>query len=371
MSKDILASELINYFEQWAPKNLAYDWDNVGLQVGTLNKPVNKVMVTLDVMESVVDEAIEKDVDLIIAHHPVLFKSLKQINIDDPKGKILLKLLKHDITVYAAHTNLDIVDGGVSDMLAKRLGVHNTEVLVSSETEQLFKLVVYVPETHAEQLKQAIGNAGTGHIGNYSHCSFQTQGIGSFKPLEGADPFIGNKGKLEIVKEAKVETLITKKQVNSILSIIREVHPYEEVAYDLLRLENKGNNIGVGRVGVLKNKVKLKAFCDHVKEKLDVPTLRVTGDLNQEIQRVAILGGSGEDYIQAAIKARADVYLTGDLTFHDAQDAWQMGLNLIDPGHHVEKVMKQGVKDYLDPFVKDTNVEVLISSSNTEPFQFL
>src|SRR5690625_1754828 len=177
--------------ENWAPKNLAYDWDNVGLQIGSYHKQVNKVMITLDVLESVVDEAIKKEVDLIIAHHPLFFKSVKQINYDTPIGRTIAKLIQHDITVYAAHTNLDIANGGVNDLLCEKLQLHSTKNLIHIKNEKLYKLMVYVPLSHAENVRNAISNAGAGHIGNYSHCTFQTKGQGTFKPLAGTNPYIG------------------------------------------------------------------------------------------------------------------------------------------------------------------------------------
>ncbi|MCT2537584.1 Nif3-like dinuclear metal center hexameric protein [Aquibacillus koreensis] len=373
MNKTVLANDLIKAFEQWASKSLAYDWDNVGLQVGTLNKKTQKVMVTLDVLENVVDEAITKGVDLIIAHHPILFKPLKQINLDTASGRVIQKLMKHDITVYAAHTNLDIAKGGVSDILADYLGVEDTEVLVPSTQDDWFKLIVYVPESHAESFTEAIGDAGAGHIGNYSHCVFQTKGTGSFKPLDGTDPYIGTQGEIEKVDEIKVETIISQSQVAKFLPIVFEAHPYEEVAYDLIPLGNKGEPVGAGRIGVLPEPISLQSFCEHVKERLDVPTLRVTGDLTKKVKKIAILGGSGEDFIVNAKRMGADVYVTGDMTFHEAQDAWQMGLNVVDPGHYVEKVMKKAVKDFLEKEIKtmDASVEVIVSTSNTEPFQFI
>ncbi|MBM7569641.1 Nif3-like dinuclear metal center hexameric protein [Aquibacillus albus] len=373
MGKAIPASKLITLFESWAPKHLAYEWDNVGLQVGSLNKPVKKVMVTLDVLENVVNEAIEKNVDLIIAHHPLLFEPLKQVDINHPKGRIIEKLLKHNITVYAAHTNLDIVTGGVSDILMKKLNIDKTDVLIKSETEKLIKLIVYVPETHAANVTSALGDAGAGHIGQYSHCSFQSKGVGAFKALEGTNPFIGEKGEIEKVNEIKLETIIKENQLSSLLAVLKDAHPYEEVAYDLIPLLNNGEKIGAGRIGSLKESMSLGDFCEFVKNKFEVPALRVTGDLESKIKKVALLGGSGKGFIHVAKRMGADVYVTGDMTFHEAQDAWQMGLHVIDPGHHVEKFMRESVKFFLEDKITDldASVQVIVSKENTEPFQFM
>ncbi|WP_138415756.1 Nif3-like dinuclear metal center hexameric protein [Aquibacillus sediminis] len=371
MTKNILVKDLVNCMEAWAPKSLAYEWDNVGLQVGNLEKPVEKVMVTLDVLENVVEEAIAEKVDLIIAHHPLLFQPLKQIDTTTPSGKVIQKLLAHQIAVYAAHTNLDITSGGVNDLLAEKLHLQDTDVLIKTGQQKLYKFAVYVPATHAGTLRQSLGDAGVGHIGNYSHCMFKTDGQGSFKPLSGTNPFIGKQGELEEVDEVRIETILTEDQQSLVLQAMKDAHPYEEPAYDLYPLVNKGESVGLGRIGTLTDSMSLRDLCDYVKERLDITALRVIGDLEQTVNKVAVLGGSGKGFIEQAKQKGADVYITGDMTYHDAQDAWQMGLNVIDPGHHVEKVMKQGVKHYLDQNLENDSVKVIVSNANTEPFQFL
>ncbi|MFB1050793.1 Nif3-like dinuclear metal center hexameric protein [Paraliobacillus sp. JSM ZJ581] len=369
MTKSIVVKDVIDVIEDMAPKDLAYDWDNVGLQIGSMHKEVEKVMVTLDVLENVVDEAVEKGIDLIIAHHPMLFKALKQINLDQAKGRTIKKLIQHDISVYAAHTNLDIAFGGVNDMLANQLAIKNTQVLVPFDHETLIKLVVYVPEQHLVEVKNALGDNGAGYIGNYSHCTFSQEGTGSFVPKEGTDPYIGTIGKEEKVKEIKIETIIPASKKDFFVKTLLTAHPYEEPAYDLIPLVNKGRVTGLGRIGTLDQDIKLKEFCDTVKEKLDVSNLRVIGDLDKKIRKVAILGGSGEGFISQAKRMGADVYITGDLTFHEAQEAWEMGLTVIDPGHYVEKVMIEGMIAFLQK--KKWPLTFTPSTSNTDPFQFL
>lgn len=357
--------------EDWAPKELAYDWDNVGLQIGSFQKPVRKIMITLDVLESVVDEAVEKDVDLIIAHHPFMFNPMQQLDTDTVKGRIIHKLLQHDITVYASHTNLDVAPGGVNDMLCDLLGIENREALIPTYTEPLYKLTVYVPISYADAIRNALGDAGAGHIGNYSHCTFQTEGQGTFKPLEGTNPHIGIQGKLEYVEEVKIETIIEQSKLNDVVQAMIKLHPYEEVAYDVYPLENAGVTYGIGRVGNLAEQKSLQELCEQVKADFDVSSVRVTGDLANKIKKVAVLGGSGEKYIHKAKEMGADVYITGDMTFHSAQDAWQMDLPVIDAGHYIEKVMKQATKQYLDQQLHNKNLEVIVSEANTNPFQFL
>ncbi|MCA0982725.1 Nif3-like dinuclear metal center hexameric protein [Halobacillus yeomjeoni] len=372
MQQTLTAQEIIRKFEQWSPKHLAFDWDNVGLQVGSLNKPVKNIMVTLDVLENVVDEAIEKGIDLIIAHHPLLFVKLNQINFDTPKGRVVKKLIQHDITVYAAHTNLDVAKGGVNDVMAEALQLEEVRPLLETGKEDLVKLTVFVPESHADLLRDAISEAGAGHIGNYSHCTFQLSGEGTFKPQDGTNPYIGQAGELEKVSEKRVETIVPKAKLSVVLQAMENAHPYEEVAYDLYPLLNEGESQGVGRIGLLPNSVTLKELCEHVKEEYSVPSLRFVGDENKKVQKVALLGGSGEKYIHQAKRNGADVYITGDMTFHMAQDAYEMGLSVIDPGHHVEKLVCPVIGEFIERECnQDQQLKVFISEADTEPFKFV
>jgi dinuclear metal center YbgI/SA1388 family protein len=373
MSKTPNGYEVIQLFEQFAPKHFAMEGDKIGLQIGTLNKPIHTIMIALDVLEEVVDEAIEKKVDLIIAHHPPIFRPLKHIVTDQAQGRMLEKCIKHDIAIYAAHTNLDIADGGVNDWLAEALELENVQVLVPTYEDKLKKLVVYVPESHADAVREAIGNAGAGHIGNYSHCTFNSRGTGTFLPQDGANPFIGEAGKLEKVEEVRIETIFPASIQKKVISSMLKVHPYEEVAYDVYPLENEGKVFGLGRIGRLKEEMTLQQFAEHVKKALDVQAVRVVGNLSDIVKKVAVIGGDGNKYISQAKFAGADVYVTGDLYYHVAHDAMMMGLNVVDPGHNVEKVMKNGVASYLNKvFTKQKfNVKVYVSEVNTDPFTFI
>ncbi|RLL48061.1 Nif3-like dinuclear metal center hexameric protein [Oceanobacillus piezotolerans] len=371
MKEQVNHIDIFRYMEEWAPRKLAYDWDSVGLQVGSYNHKVKKVMVTLDVMESVVDEAIAESVNLIISHHPMLFKPLNQLNLDTPKGRMIKKLVENDITVYSAHTNLDIASGGVNDILCEYIGIENTEVLLKEKAEHLFKVVVYVPETHADVVREALAKSGAGHIGNYSHCTFQSDGQGTFKPLEGTNPFIGEEGQLEYVDEVKIETIAQEGKLSETISELVKAHPYEEPAYDVFPLRNEGQQYGIGRIGTLPVAMSLKELGEKVKQELEMEHIRITGDFNKKVRKVAVLGGSGEKYIHLAKQRGADVYITGDMSFHYAQDAWQMGLSVIDAGHYIEKVMKDRTKDYLNKRLKDLSIDVITSNTKTDPFQFI
>lgn len=371
MKNKITSSTVFQAMEELAPQSLAYEWDNVGLQIGSYEKVVKKVMVTLDVMESTVYEAIENEVDLIIAHHPLLFSRINKIDTDQAQGRIIKKIIQADISVYAAHTNLDIAEGGVNDQLSDQLGINYRKPLVDIKRENLFKIVVFVPDTHVEEVRDALSEGGAGHIGNYSHSMFQTKGVGSFKPLEGTNPFIGTKNKLELVNEVKIETIVNEKKLSTVITKMIKAHPYEEVAYDVFSLKNQGEAYGLGRIGSLSEEVPLSKLCTQVKEVFNLQHIRVTGDLTKTIKKVAILGGSGEKYIKQAKQMGADAYITGDVTFHQAQLASQIGLAVIDIGHYAEKIMKKHTKDFLERQFKNKEVVIIKSTVNTDPFQFI
>ncbi|MBB5180836.1 dinuclear metal center YbgI/SA1388 family protein [Planomicrobium koreense] len=361
--------QIIEEFEKWSPKYLAMEDDPVGLHVGTLNKKIERVLVTLDVNEAVVDEAIEKRASLIIAHHPPIYRPLKNLQTDFPQGRLMEKLIKHDIAVYAAHTNLDVAQGGVNDLLADALGLQDTSVMVQTYEAELVKIAVFVPESHEDQVREALGKAGAGAIGDYEFCSYTLSGTGRFRPTQGADPFIGEAGKMEKTAESKIEVVIRKQEKDRAIKAMIAAHPYEEVAYDVFTLENKELPMGLGRVGTLETGMSLEDFAEFVKQRLDVPAVRVVGDFAKPVKKVAVLGGDGNKYITAAKRAGADVYVTGDLYFHVAQDAEAIGLAVVDPGHHVEKVMIQGVVDYMAQH-SGLNCTFLASETNTEPFRF-
>ena len=364
--------EIIQLFEQFSPKGLAMEGDKIGLQIGRLNKKINRIMIALDVLENVIDEAIEKNVQLIIAHHPPIFRPLKNIITDTVQGRMIEKLLKHDITVYAAHTNLDVAKGGVNDLLAAALGLENTEVLVPTFDTKLKKIVVFVPVSHAEQLRKVLGNVGAGFIGNYSHCSFSANGTGRFMPGDNTNPYIGHPGQLEAVDEVRIETIVPETMLKRAITAMLKAHPYEEVAYDVYPLENKGETLGLGRIGTV-NEMTLGEFAEKVKSSLDVDKVRVVGNLGDKVKKVAVLGGDGNKYFTHAKFRGADVYVTGDIYYHTAHDALMQGLNMIDPGHNVEKVMKKGLSEILQKMCKESGFEVEIfpSEENTNPFQFI
>lgn len=364
---------VIQYMEQIAPKHYAVPDDRIGLQLGTLRKEIRNVLIALDVTEEVVEEAIEREVDLIIAHHAIIFRPVKQLNTDTPMGKLYEKLIKNDIAVYIAHTNLDVAEGGVNDLMAEALGIRDGVCLEEIHTDQLFKLVVFVPEEHHERVLQAVLDAGAGWIGNYSHCSFNSNGFGTFKPQEGTDPFIGSQGRLERVPEVRVETIVPNSLRKQVVQAMLKAHPYEEVAYDLYPVDLKGRSFGLGRVGKLEEPVTLQQMIERVKEKFDVPVVRAVGDLRREIRKAAVLGGSGARYVKHALFHGADVLVTGDIDYHTAHDALADGIALIDPGHNIEKIVKPAVAEMLQRKLEKDKYETKVFASriHTEPFRFV
>jgi dinuclear metal center YbgI/SA1388 family protein len=364
---------VIQYMEQLAPKHLAMPDDRIGLQLGTLQKDIRNVLIALDINDEVVEEAIRLQVDLIIAHHAIIFRPLKQLQTDTPMGRVYEKLIKHDIAVYISHTNLDVAEGGMNDWMAEALGIVNGSPLEELHTEQLSKLVVFVPKSHHQQVLDAILGAGAGSIGDYSHCSFNVEGYGTFMPLEGTEPFIGKQGRIERVEENRIETIVPQGIRSKVIQAMLKAHPYEEVAYDLYTLNLKGKIFGLGRVGKLNSPMTLGEFVEVVKQNLQVDHVRVVGDLKRPIRKAAVLGGSGSRYVSPSIYRGADVLVTGDIDYHTAQDALMAGIAIIDPGHHAEKMMKSKVADWMREKLQNAKVEtkVHVSEVNTDPFQFM
>ncbi|WP_313998571.1 Nif3-like dinuclear metal center hexameric protein [uncultured Paenibacillus sp.] len=359
--------------ETLAPKHYAVEGDKIGLQVGTLQKEIRKVLVALDVTDAVADEAIEAGADLIIAHHAVIYRPLAKIDTATPAGRLYEKLIKNDIAVYIAHTNLDVAEGGINDWMAELLGLEGRDALEEIHTDKLYKLVVFVPEGHHENVLEAVWNAGAGVIGRYSKCSFNMEGIGTFLPGDDTDPFAGEPGKLERAKEVRVETVVPEQVRRKAVQAMLKAHPYEEVAYDLYPMDLKGRSFGLGRVGKLPAAVPLSKLADDVKRAFGVPYARVVGDPDKPVRKVAVLGGSGSRYVRHALFAGADVLVTGDIDYHTAHDALAAGIALIDPGHNVEKIMKAKVAEWLTGALTERKyvTDVVASAVDTEPFRFV
>ena len=360
---------LIKKIEAKYPTNLAYDWDNVGLLVGDAEEEIDKVLVCLEANEAIVEEAINNNVNLIVTHHPFIFCKMKKITTSDFKGKLIHKLIKNNIAVYSMHTNFDIAFDGLNDYFMEVMGFENSKILDVTNTETLYKIVVYVPKTHEDKVREALGKSGAGHIGNYSDCTFNTDGKGTFRPLEGTNPFIGELDKLEVVDEVKIETIVPQRILGGVISAMIKAHPYEEVAYDLYKLENKGSAVGLGRIAALKESMSLKELSMMIKEKLNMDALRVVGSLDTNIKKVAVVTGSGADLAKKAQRSGADVLITGDVKYHDAQDAIDAGMCIIDCNHfESEDIFKDVMKRFLDDI---DDISVIKSRININPFSIL
>lgn len=364
---------VIQLMERLAPKSLAMEGDPIGLQLGAADRPVSKVLVALDVTDAVAEEAIALNAEMIIAHHAVMYRPVRHLRTDLPAGSLYAKLLKHDIAVYIAHTNLDVAEGGVNDVLADALGLREAVPFAELAGEELLKLAVFVPESHHDAVMQAVFAAGAGWIGNYSHCSFNVAGTGTFLPREGTNPFLGSAGKLERAAEIRLETVVPRRIVRQVIQAMKKAHPYEEVAYDLYPLDVKGKTRGLGRIGTLPEPLGLAALADEVKKAYRVPAVRLVGDPDRRVRKVAVLGGSGRDYVKDAMRAGADVLITGDIDYHTALDALAAGFSIIDAGHNIEKLVKPAVAERLNEMLKADGYDTVAVASeiDTEPFRFV
>lgn len=360
-------ADIVDIMDRIAPPILTDSWDNTGLQLGNIEKEVKKVLVSLDLDEVTLKKAKEVGADMIITHHPLIFKPLEKITSESYKGKIILDIIKEDMAVFSAHTNLDIVDGGVNDVFAELMGLEDVEVLKCTQKESLLKLVIYVPKDYSDRIRDVLGKSGAGWVGNYSHCTYNVNGFGTFMPHSGTNPFIGSENKLEIVEETRVETIVKESNLNFVLYEILKVHPYEEVAYDIYPLENQGVQYGYGRVGNI-DETPVSNFLNKLKEKLEVKNLKVFGKIDGNVSRIAFCGGSGGDFIQDAYDKSADLYITGDIKYHEAQLANELNLLLIDAGHYnTEKIILPKIKKKLEQLTNN-EIEVIINSHSTAPF---
>lgn len=358
---------LIQHFESIAPPRFAVEKDRIGLQLGSLAHEVKGILVALEVTEKVVEEAIALGVNWIFVHHALIFQPLAQVRTDQPAGKMIEKLLQNQIQVYVAHTNLDAAPHGVNDVLASQIGLLKPKTLFVHGQDQLMKLVVFVPATHLEIVRKAIGDSGAGAIGAYSHCTFAAKGTGTFLPQKGTNPYIGEQGKWSEVDEYRLETILPTSIKQQVIKAMLAAHPYEEVAYDLYPLMLY-EQIGMGKIGRLPNKQPLANFVTHVKQAYHLSHVRVVGDLNKEIQTIALLGGAGSRYVAEAKRQGADLYLTGDIDYHTAQAALQEEICLIDIGHAVEQRVVPAVCSQLAEHLPK-EVQVFASQIDFDPFQ--
>ena len=378
--------------EKLAPRSWAEDWDNPGLLVGASSQKIEKMLLTLDVTMEVIAEAVEKEAKLIVAHHPLMFKPLKNLRMDNQSALLPLSLFRNGISFYAAHTNLDQSVLAASAVLARVLKLEQTEYLEVTSEENLVKIVTFVPEEHVEDVRKALAAEGVGtaitdgiHSENYGDCFYQTKGEGMFRALDGAEPTIGQIGELTRVEEIKLESIVAEKSLARAVRALHKAHPYEEPAYDLIPLKNKGKKRGYGLIGYLPEPKTLaeiwEQFLATLKENIDdtgsqifpaaydFSAVRLAGDLNKKIKKVAIANGSGSSFVQKAIFKGADLYITGDVDYHGVLESLEAGMALGELGHFLSEIpMIQALYEYLRRDKTMQGVEILISSKNKVPW---
>ncbi|MBW8243748.1 Nif3-like dinuclear metal center hexameric protein [Muricauda oceani] len=361
-------TEIAKVLEELAPLAHAEDFDNVGLLVGDPKMNVKGVLVTLDTLENVVDEAIEKKCNLIVSFHPIIFKGLKRLTGSNYVERVVLKAIANNIAIYSMHTALDNSKMGVNAKICEVLGLKNPEILIP-KANSIKKLTTYAPLADAESIKLALFKAGAGEIGKYSNCSYSSEGIGSFKAESGANPSVGKVGEVHFEKEAQINVIFSFEKEKGILKALFDAHPYEEIAYEILTLENTNQDLGMGMIGNLENEMDEEQFLLMAKKRMDASVVRHSKLLGKRVNKVAVLGGSGAFAIGAAKRAGADILVTADLKYHDFYQA-ENQLVIADMGHfETEQFTKDLLVDYLTK--KIPNFAVSLSESITNPIKYL
>lgn len=362
----MIVKDVTKYLEKIAPLHLQEGYDNSGLQVGDLNSEINGVLISLDVTLEVIDDAINKKCNMIVAHHPVIFGELKNISNGHLTGDVIIKAIKNNITIYAIHTNLDNVINGVNDKIADKIGLKRKKILLPKKN--LLKLIVFVPQSHSELVAEALFNSGAGHIGNYKNCSFITTGEGSFLPLSNSNPFKGEKGKVENLNESKIEVVLPDYLLSDVIQSMKDAHPYEEIAYDVLQLLNNSSS-GSGMIGELDEPVEELEFLNFIKKKFNANGVRHTKFLNKPIKKVAVCGGSGSFLLKNAIEKKADIFITSDFKYHQFFEGNNKIL-IADIGHYEsEQFTIELISDFL--IKKFINFAIRKTSVYTNPINYL
>ena len=360
-------AEITNFLETIAPLNYQEDYDNAGLIVGNVNDEVHAALVALDCTEQIIDEAITKNCNLIITHHPIVFKGLKKFNGKTYVERVVQKAIKNNIALYATHTNLDHVANGVSGEICKRLGIQNAKIL-APKNNLLKKLVTFCPSAQADEVRNALFAAGAGDISNYSECSFNTEGTGTFKAGNGTNPFVGEIGVRHHEAEVRIETIFKVQDERKVLLALLENHPYEEVAYDIYALSNKLDTVGAGMVGWLQQEMESVDFLNLVKQNMNAKVIRHTALLPKRIKKVAVCGGSGSFLLKDAIAAGADAFITADFKYHEFFDAEQK-LVICDIGHYEsEQFTSNLLIDNIQE--KFPNFAIRLTEHNTNPINY-
>ncbi len=353
----------------WPLKD-AEKWDNSGLLIGSTEDKINSVMVALDLTDEVIEEAIEKKCNGIITHHPLIFSPLKQINTSVYPGIFVKKCIQNNINLLALHTNLDVSPVGPSFEIGRRIGLKNINFLRDSRHTENYKLITYVPEDSLERVRNAISDAGAGIIGDYSLCSFSSRGKGSFLGNSDSNPQTGTKNTLELVDEYKLEMIVPKHSLNRAIQFLIRSHPYEEVAYDVIKLENKEPVRGMGVIGETVKEMEIGEISNLLIKNLDLKSV-IEIDSGKKINKIAIVSGSGTSMMNTAIAKGAQLLITGDVKHHQAVEGRIAGLSMIDAGHYgTEKITKEIIKHELSKLTED-KIEFYTAENESEPFKII
>lgn len=364
--------DLVGLLHALYPPALAEDWDNVGLHAGDPGHPVERVFISLDPSEAALAATIAAQAQVLLTHHPLIFKPLRHLTPATATGRTLCQAIRNDIAILCAHTNLDRAPAGLNDWLGELLGIAEHQPLAAAEEGGLLKIVVYVPGGYEDQVAEALFAGDAGQIGRYRACSFATEGTGTFEPEQGAKPFIGQVGQVERTREIRLETVVPREKSAKAVARMLKAHPYEEVAYDLIPLANRRPGIGLGRIGRLPQAMPLEIFAASVKKALAADFLRLVGEPQKIVQKVAWCGGSGASLLSEAGRQGADLLITGDIKYHEARQAEEMGMALIDAGHFAtEQIMVQRLTATLRQQAQERGLALTFipMSTETDPFR--
>jgi dinuclear metal center YbgI/SA1388 family protein len=364
-------ADIVKAMETIAPSNLAEDWDNVGLQVGQKNWPVKKVWVSLDPALDVVANACQNDTDLLITHHPLILKPLHSVDFSTSTGSIIRMAAQQKMAIFSSHTNLDIVAEGLNDVLAKTLGLKRIKVLGKPLEDEKIKLVIYVPEDYEKIILDAILQTKAGNIGEYSACTFRNRGEATFRPGSMATPLVGRTGEITGTNEIRIETVVQKNDLTEVIEYVKSQHPYETMAYDVYPLLTNKDRSGIGRIGELEEKIELKSLALKIKEKLRLDYVRISGNHKLTVKRAAVCTGSGSGMMKYFLSSGAQVYISGDMKYHDARDAQAANLGMIDIGHFAsEHLIVDVIAKRLERILSEEgmNIEVKAYSFEKDPF---
>ncbi len=356
--------DILQQLETLAPRAYQEEYDNSGLITGDVNADLQGVLISLDCTEEIVEEAIKKNCNLIVSHHPIVFRGLKKITGSNYIERTIIKAIKNDVAIFAIHTNLDNMSHGVNKKIADKLGLVNTKIL-RTKRSTLSKLTIFVPKANTESVLSKLHEAGAGMIGNYKNCSFRTEGTGTFLPTENTNPTIGKTNQLEHVAEDRIELIFPKHLERKVLNALFASHPYEEVAYYIHQLENSNKEIGSGMIGELPEPIKASELMKYIKKSMGAKLVRHTALVKDKISKIALCGGAGSFLLRDAISQQADVFISGDFKYHEFFDAEQQ-IIIADIGHYEsEQFTKELIYEYISE--KFANIALHLTEVNTNP----